>query len=371
MDFLCEREVLVRELALLQGAVSSATAIPALSMVHLEAAGDMLALTATDLDCAIRTSCSARVAAPGGLCLPARRLYEYVRRLESSEVRISLARENWASLVSGAAKARLAGASPESYPVLPGAPDCLLEVPLAPFLSAAKKIEFAISREASRFTLEGAQLEVSQKSLRLVATDGHRLALREIPFNGPRKLTLLLPRRALGLLQKLGAAAVESGEAADVTVARGDNHLFFSAGGRQLLHRELTGTFPDYQRILPTDQPHSLVVARQALADAIQRVDQFSDELSHALRLRVQGRELTLQSSVSGLGESEETLDLETEAASVEVGFNAHYLLEYLKAETAERVSFSYSNAQAAGEFRAAGADAKEVDRYVIMPMRL
>src|SRR5262249_31078391 len=186
--------------------------------------------------------------------------------------------------------------SRDSFPELPQMPDVLAEIPIGVIATMIGKTIFAISAEESRFTLNGALLVLNKGELTMVATDGHRLSMVEtsdIP-GITASYRALLPRKAMQELQKL---AGEADPAAIVRFSGDDNHLFFQLGERLLLSRKLTGNFPDYPRVLPKDQPHTVTLERDELRGAIERVSQFSDERSRAIRVRFGSNEVKVHSS--------------------------------------------------------------------------
>ncbi len=257
-------------------------------------------------------------------------------------------------------------------------PAVLAEIPMGVLASMISKTVFSISSEESRFTLNGALLVLKKGGIVLVATDGHRLAMVESSEDLPGvtgAYRALLPRKAMAELQKL------SGDTASDAIIRfsGDeNHLFFELGDRLLLSRKLTGNFPDYERVLPKEHAHSVTLNREEFKGAIERVAQFSDERSRAIRVQVGKDEVKVHSSVSETGESEESLPVSHSGPVVEIGFNAQYLLEFLRAVSTEEISFLFKDAHSAGELRpgpakAAGDEEPKAAnyRYVIMPMRI
>jgi DNA polymerase-3 subunit beta len=248
-------------------------------------------------------------------------------------------------------------------------PEPLAEIPAGLLSSMISKTIFAISAEESRFTLNGALLIVQPTGLTMVATDGHRLAMVEMTENlGGSDATYraLLPRKAMQEILKLTA---EAGSDAKISFSGDENHLFFKLGERLLLSRKLTGNFPDYDRVLPKDHPHRLLMNRDELRSAIERVAQFSDERSRAIRLQVLPGELKVHSSLSETGESEESIPAEYNGGQMEIGFNAQYLIDFLRAAP-EEVAFHFRDPHSAGEMRPASTDAGTY-RYVIMPMRI
>src|SRR3984957_13962459 len=251
MEFTVSRADLVRELNLSQGVVEKKTTIPILSNVLVEAQGDRITLTATDLELGIRASCPARVKKSGAGTIPARRLLDYVRLLPEGDVQIKIQENHWASLVCGRSRTRIAGMSRDSFPELPQMPAVLAEIPIGVLASMIGKTIFSISSEESRFTLNGALLVLRKGGLVMVATDGHRLAMVESSGDLPGvegAYRALLPRKAMAEMQKL---AGEADPASILKFSGDENHLFFQLGERLLLSRKLTGNFPDYERVLP------------------------------------------------------------------------------------------------------------------------
>src|SRR5579884_501769 len=371
MEFTVSKTDLVRELNLSQGVVEKKTTIPILSNVLVEASGDRILLTATDLELGIRCACPARVQRAGAGTIPARRLLDYVRLLPDADVSVKLAENQWASLLCGRSRTRIAGMSRESFPELPEMPEQLAEIPASALASMISKTIFAISMEESRFTLNGALLLLKPTGLTMVATDGHRLALvdQAIAFpNVSGVYRALLPRKAMGEILKLaGDASAE----AKLAFSGDDNHLFFQLGDRLLMSRKLTGTFPDFERVLPKDHPYSIQLPREEFKAAIERVSQFSDERSRAIRLQFLPGEAKVHSSISETGESEESVPVEFDGPKMEIGFNAQYLLDFLRAVQQDQVAFYFKDANSAGELRPATEGAEYTYRYVIMPMRI
>jgi DNA polymerase-3 subunit beta len=373
MDFTVSKTDLVRELSLSQGVVEKKTTIPILSNVLIEANNDNVILTATDLELGIRCSCKARVKKQGSGTIPAKKLLDYVRLLPEADIDVKLQENQWASLVCGRARTRIAGMSRESFPELPEMPEYLAEIPIGILAAMISKTIFAISAEESRFTLNGALLLLKPNGLTMVSTDGHRLALVEAQTELPTLTATyraLLPRKAMGEILKL------AGEAGDAMLrfSGDDNHLFFEVGYRMLMTRKLTGNFPDFERVLPKEHPHSVALDRDELRAAIERVAQFSDERSRAIRVRFVPGEVQIHSSLSETGESEESLPSAYEGETVQIGFNAGYLLEFLRAVDEKQVAFHFRDPNSAGEMRPVATEDAAVRynyRYVVMPMRI
>jgi DNA polymerase-3 subunit beta len=372
MEFTVSKADLVRELNLSQGVVERKTTIPILSNVLLEASHENVTLTATDLELGIRCAAPAKVKHGGAGTIPVKRLLDYVRLLPEGEVQIKFSESHWANLTCGRAKTRIAGMSRESFPELPAMPVALTSLPIGLLGALIARVIFSISAEESRFTLNGALLQFKGTRITMVATDGHRLALAEAEnplASGEVAYKALLPRKAMQELQKLAATVEDQAQAMEF--AGDDNHLFFKIGERLLISRKLTGNFPDFERVLPKSHTHQVEFEREDLRGSIERVAQFSDERSRAIKVRFSDNEATVYSSTSESGESEETLDVTYSGPTLEIGFNAGYLLEFLRAVPESKVGFHFKDGASAGEMRPAGESPGAQYRYVVMPMRI
>jgi DNA polymerase-3 subunit beta len=372
MEFTVNKSDLVRELSLSQGVVEKKTTIPILSNVLLEAADDRVILTATDLELGIRCSCPARVKKEGAGTVPARKLLDYVRLLPEGDVNMKFMENHWANITAGRSRTRIAGMSRESFPELPQMPDRMAEIPVKTLSSMISRTSFAISMEESRFTLNGALLLMRPEGLTMVATDGHRLAYVQAPASESgsvdQQFRALVPKKAMSELVKL---ADEAGPEGKVIFAGDDNHLFFQVGHRLLITRKLTGNFPDYERVLPKEHTLTAKLARDEIRSAIERVAQFADERSRAIRVQFTNGEVRIFSSSVETGESEESVISEYDGPDIEIGFNAQYLLDFLRAIPQPGVSFELKDQKSAGEMRPAGDGVADQYRYVVMPMRI
>lgn len=372
MEFTVSKADLVRELSLSQGVVEKKTTIPILSNVLLEATGDRVMLTATDLELGIRCSCPARVKKEGSGTVPARKLLDFMRLLPEGDVNMKFLENHWASITCGRSRTRIAGMSRESFPELPQMPEGIAEIPVKTLASMIVRTVFAISMEESRFTLNGALLLMRPEGLAMVATDGHRLAfVQATPAESgtlEKSFRALVPKKAMMELTKL---ADEAGPDAKAVFAGDDNHLFFRVGDRLLMTRKLTGNFPDYERVLPKDHVLIAKLQKDEIRSAIERVAQFADERSRAIRVQFTNGEVRVFSSSVEMGESEESVTSEYEGPDIEIGFNAQYLLDFLRVIPQDHVAFELKDQKSAGEMRPAGENVTGQYRYVVMPMRI
>jgi DNA polymerase III subunit beta len=373
MEITVSRQDLVRELTATQSVVERKTTIPILSNFLLEADGDRLAITATDLDQAIHTSAAVKVKKPGSCTIPARKLYDYIKLLPDGDISIKLLENHWVQIRSGRSNTKMVGMARANFPQVPEFPSvAVTSLSAAALKSLIARTIFAISNEESRYTLNGALLILKAESLAMVATDGHRLAFVEKPnetlegVSGEKRV--LVPRKALQELQQLLANT----EAEKIEFADDDHTLFFRVGHRTLSTRKLTGQFPNFEAVMPRDNTKFAVVRSSELSSAIQRVAQFADERSGAIRLRLEGNELRISANSTESGESEDTIDTPYAAEPIVVGFNSIYILDFLKALNNEgEVRLEFKDPQSAGQMRPEDPDAEYKYRYVLMPMRI
>jgi DNA polymerase-3 subunit beta len=165
--------------------------------------------------------------------------------------------------------------------------------------------------------------------------------------------------------------ADESGADSKALFAGDENHLFFQFGDRLLITRKLTGNFPDYERVLPKDNVHTAKLNRDEIRSAIERVSQFADERSRAIRVQFTAGEVKIFSSSIETGESEESVPSEYAGPDMEIGFNAQYLLDFLRATSQEQIAFELKDQKSAGELHPVVDGTQDHYRYVVMPMRI
>ena len=370
MEITVSKFELLRELTATQGVVERKTTIPILSNYLFEASGDKLSLTATDLDLSLRTSCDAKVKKEGACTIPARKLYDYVRLLPDADITIRLLDNHWVSIRCGRSNTKMVGMAKSNFPGLPVFPSAgAIKIPAAVLRSMIAKTGFAIASEESRYTLNGALMVLKPESITMVATDGHRLAHVERTgekFDGVSgEMKTLIPKKAMDELKSLLDSDIET-----IDFAKDESTLFFRVGPRLLTSRQLTGQFPNYEAVLPKDISKSIALHGEELGAAIARVAQFADERSRAVRLRLEKSELKISASSTETGESEDSIEIAYDGDPMAIGFNAQYLMDFIKATGSGEVKLELKDAQSAGQLRPAeGEDYKY--RYIVMPMRI
>ena len=371
MEIVLSQAEMLRELTATQGVVERKTTIPILSNFLFEAAGDRLTITATDLDLSLRTSCPATIKKEGSCTIPARKLYDYVKLLPEGSVTIKQMENHWVQIRAGRSNTKMVGMARANFPALPTFPSgSSTKLPVAVLRNLIAKTIFAISNEESRYTLNGALMVIKAESIAMVATDGHRLAHIEskADFAGVNgEMKTLVPRKAMNELKSL----IDQTDQDFIEFGKDDSTLFFRIGGRLLTSRQLTGQFPNYEAVLPRDNSKAVVISCADLLGSIQRVAQFADERSGAIRMKLDKDELRISSSSTDSGESEDVIETSYKSDPLIVGFNSQYLLDFLKATNSGEVRLEFKDAQSAGQMRPEGTDEEYKYRYIIMPMRI
>jgi len=368
MEIRANRSELLSELIPMQGIVERKTTIPVLSHLLLTARADRLHLAATDLDVSLTSWCEADIREEGGIAIQAKKFQEIVRALASDEIDLVQDDPRVLTIRAGKSRFKIHGMAPDDFPTLPAveshAAGSATEIPFADFRRMVAKILFAVSAEESRFQLNGALLKLKDGGLEMVATDGHRLALVEGALEGGADGdSVLVPRKALQEIQRL------EGEG-KLAYRRGEHHLSFRVGRRELICRILEGTFPDYERVIAKDNDKKILFDRRPLAEAVQRVALLTGDRARAARLQFTPDQLVISAANPDLGEAVEEVACTYEGPEFRVGMNPDYLSQFLSAVETDRVRLELKdeNTQCVG-YPQDGPDTRYL--CVIMPMRI
>jgi DNA polymerase-3 subunit beta len=367
MEIRVNRSEFLGELVPMQGIVERKTTIPVLSHLLLTARKDRLHLAATDLDVSLTSECEADVKETGGIAVQAKKLLEIIRALTGDEVLLVLEEPRVLTIKAGKSRFKVHGLSPDDFPTLPQVEDSAqVEIPFADFRRMISKILFAVSAEESRFQLNGALLKLKEGGLEMVATDGHRLALVEggLESNGSSSQeSVLVPRKALQELQRLEGDG-------NIGYRRGEHHLSFRLGRRELICRILEGTFPDYERVIAKDNDKKVLFDRRVLSDAVSRAALMTGDRARAVRLQFSNDQVVISAANSDLGEAVEEVSCDYGGPEFRLGINPDYLRDFLSAVDTERVRLELKdeNTQCVG-YPQDGPDTRYL--CVIMPMRI
>src|SRR4051812_23486402 len=370
MELVVRKNDLLRELQLFQGIVERKNTIPILANVLMEAKGDQVSFLATDLEVGLRSKCQATIAKGGSLTLPAKKFFEIVKSLPETDIRIA-EDKGGVKVAADRFDSRMQTLPREDFPTLPESSGTVsAQLPRAAVKEMVAKTQFAVTGEDTRFFLNGAQFVLKPDSMSLVATDGHRLALVTVKrdasaSNGAEENKAILPKKTLGELGRL----LSEGDG-DIKYERGENHMFFDVNGRVLISRMIDGQFPAYERVIPKGNDKHIEFERDRLTNAVKRVALLSNERSRAVKFQIDKGKVDVTSSSPEIGEATETLSVDYSGTSLQICFNAQYVLDFLAAVATDVVSLELKDEVSQAVMKPIGADGYDYT-YVIMPMRV
>jgi DNA polymerase III subunit beta len=372
MELVVRKADLLRELQLFQGIVERKNTIPILANVLIETDGDQVKLLATDLEVGLRSRCQASVSKKGSLTLPAKKLYEIIKALPETDVRIEEDKSG-VKVAADRFDSRMQTLPREDFPTLPdGTGTYTATLPREVLKHMVAKTQFAITGEDTRYFLNGALFIQRPDSMSLVSTDGHRLALITVPRDKARSRAkssdeerVILPRKTLLELGRLLAEG--DGE---IRYEAGENHLFFDIGGRLLISRMIDGQFPAFERVIPKSNDKRIEFDRDRLTNAVKRVALLSNERSRAVKFQIESGKVEIASSSPEFGEAKEVLMVDYSGPPVTICFNAQYVLDFLGVADTDGVSLDFKDEMSQAVMKPLNAEGYDYT-YVIMPMRV
>jgi DNA polymerase-3 subunit beta len=341
------RDELLTGLQRVQGVVEKRNTMPILSNILLEAKSEGVDIIATDLELGMRGLYKATVKEPGSITLSARKLYEILKELPAGEIELTVGANNWATIQSGKSQFKIVGLPSTEYPALPAIErEGLTPLSGAGLANLIRKTLFAVGDNDARYILNGLliTLTVSDKktTLRLVGTDGHRLAVADQEANqpagkeGPREIKAIIPKKAALEMRHL----LEEGDG-EPLIGFTKNLMIFRKSGLLLTSRLMEGTYPNYQQVIPKDkdQDKRVTVSKPELEGALRRVAVLSRDKTNAVKVTFSSGKITLFSSNPDFGEATEELPAQYKGESLTTGFNARYLLDVLGIVDGESVT--------------------------------
>ena len=372
MKITIERSQLLKTLGHAHSVVERRNTIPILANVLLKAGGDRLHLAATDMDIGIVESVAALPETEGETTAPAHILYDIARKLpDGAQVELeTLSETGQIRLRSGRSTFTLATLPTEEFPaVTEGELDQNFVLSAQNLRQLVDRSGFAASTEETRYYLNGIYMHATEHEgvpvLRAVATDGHRLARVEVPLpEGAEGMPgVIVPRKAVSELRKLLEGVDE-----DVSVSLSETKIHFSLDEIRLTSKLIDGTFPDYERVIPVGNDKELRVTGAEMITAVDRVSTISVERTRAVKLSISDGVMKLSATGNENGCALEEIEVQFEAGSMEIGFNARYLLDILRQISGETVAFDLSDPAAPTLVR----DMSDTSAlYVLMPLRV
>jgi DNA polymerase III subunit beta len=371
-----QRGELLKGLMRIQGVVERRNTMPILGHVFLETDSDNLTLFATDLEIGIKSAYPAKVIDKGAATVVGRKFYEIIRELPEGEVQLEALENHWISIEAGQSRFKVMGLPVQDYPVKPPAPQGpLFRIPHGILSELIQKTLFAVGENDTRYILNGVLLELrpaggSRFNLRLVGTDGHRLAMIEREFESEQpgealkgEISAIVPKKTLLEIKKLGEEEEEEPE-----MGFTKNQLLFRQGRLLLLSRLMEGTYPNYQQVIPKDNEKHIRVEKKPIEGALRRVSLLSREKTNAVKMQIEAGTICLSSNNPEIGEAREDLPIAYKGDGLSTGFNARYLLDVLGATRGDEVQFEFKDALSPCLIR----EPEDKDYLcVVMPMRV
>jgi DNA polymerase-3 subunit beta len=368
MEFKIAGDELRKALYRAQGIVERKTTMPILANVLINAGKAGVTVTAFDLDVGVVSEHPAEVLKPGAVTVSAKYVFDIVQNAPEHTLTLKRLQNNYVEITSGAAHFKIVGMAAEEYPKLPREENApLVKVTGALLLEMIKKTQFAISTDETRYILNGVFFEPRADGLiRMVATDGHRLALVERPMDGDFKLKsgVIIPRKGLFELKRLLDEAPE----AECQLGFAENSALFKKEGLTMVMRLIDGQFPEYQRVIPKEGDKQVSLQRIRFLEGLRRISLLSADRSNAVKIRIGDNQLRISANNPDLGEAQDDLDAAYAGPEMNVGFNARYLTDVLGAVDSDEVVFELGDEHSPGVLHSPG------DRSyiaVVMPMRV
>jgi len=375
MELKIGAQELARALGRSQGIVEKKSTMPILSHVLLEAKkGDVLHVSATDLDLSVSSEHPCEVLKEGALAVPAKHLFEIVRSLPEQQVTLKKAGNNYLEVRSGPSEFRIVGLPAEDFPALPKFEKvAFVDVVPAELLAQIDLTSFAASTDETRYNLNGVYFEPQGPVLRMVATDGHRLALSERPLAGDYGLKrgVILPRKGLHELKKLLGEANDAGtEKPETKLGFAENSAIYRRPGVVLAMRLIEGMFPDYKQVIPKQGEKIVKVGRQRLLETLRRVSILASDKSHAVKLELSAGLLRVLSQNPDLGDAKEEVPVDYAGEPLKIGFNSRYITDVAAVLKSDDVQLELADDLSPGVLRGAGPEDAGYTA-VVMPMRI
>jgi DNA polymerase-3 subunit beta len=364
----------LRGLGRIQSIVEKRNSMPILANVLIEApeTGDeaKLHLAATDLEVGVRSQHPAAITQSGGLTVSAKKLFEIVRELSDEKIELEATANSYLEIRCNRSRFTLAGTAAEEYPTLPEfSPEKTVPISAAILSEMIERTMYAASVDETRYNLNGVYLEVLEEpgQIRLVATDGHRLACVDREIGGDVSALasgVIIPRKGLGELKRL----VDEADSEEIELAFEGNSGLARRGDVTLVMRLIEGEFPNYNQVIPKDLTRHLILPTDALVQAVRRVALLSSERSRAVKLELSDGQLVITSNNPDLGDAREELDIDYAGEPLSIGFNARYLLDAINAIGLKEIRFSFQDELSPS--RITPPD-DEKTLAVVMPMRI
>ncbi len=368
MNFTITRQNLHAGLAAVSASIPSKTTLPVLSNVLFETVEGGVRMSGTDLDVSVRVKIPADVKEKGSLTAPGKKLQEITRELPDQPVEVAT-RGDQIELTCGHSRFKLNGLPAEEFPSLPEVHfEQGWQIKGSALHALIHHTSFAVSTEESRPILNGVLWELRDTQMRMVATNGHRLARMAVPMvsSGAPSADFIVPPAALQQVQRLFK------DEDDLMVARDGNHLGFGSGSHEVFSRMIEGTYPNYEQVIPRDNDKAALVDKKVFESAVRRMAVVASDQTHRIRLKFESGRVHLNVLTPDLGEGHDEMEVQYDGEELEIGFNANYLLEVLRYMPTDTVKVTFKAPERATTIEPVSEGDEPLDYLcLVMPLRL
>jgi len=357
------KSVLLKGITTVQNAISTRSALPILSNILLETTKDGLNIIGTDLDIGIISTIPISITTPGSITVPAKRFLDIIKELPESNVSISIKKNNMVHITCENAQFKIMGIPKDEFPKLPEFKDeDAIKLSQSLFKNMLNMTAFAMSRDETRYILNGVYIVIKKNFIRMVATDGRRLALieREVGLEKNIEKNLIIPTKTV---QELLRNLKDEGE---VQISFGENQVMFNLGDIVIISRLIEGEFPNYEQVIPKEIKEKIVVDREKLFFAAKRVSLLTTQDSQAVKIDVEKDKMVISKNSPDIGEAREEIEINYGGLPLSIGFNPNYIMDVLKNLDDQTIGFELQDPEKPGVIRA-----KEKYIYVVLPMQL
>lgn len=368
MNLTITKDQLLNGLQAVQNIVSTRTTLPILSNVLIQAEGNRVAFTATDLDVTISCSVEASVKKAGATTIPVKKLFGITRELSNAEIELEVDDKNVCSLRSGPSFFKIRGLAAEEFPPLPKfKEEKNVSLPQEKIKGMLRKTSFAISTDESRYVLNGIFISLKEHKLTMVATDGRRLALadEEVDLSEKSQGEFIVPAKTVNELNRL---LTDKG---DLEIKFTDNQAAFTLKDDKgfsifVITKLIEGNYPNYRQVIPAETKERIPLVREEFLHALRRADIMTSEKQNSVKLALTKNNLTITANSPEVGEARESIAVNYKGKDMAIAFNPGYVIEPLNALTNDEVFLELIDELSPGVLKINGPFL-----YVVMPMRL
>lgn len=363
MKFNITKETLLKKTQIVQNAISTKSSLPILSNILIEALDNSIVFTATDLDIGIVSTEPVKPQVTGFVTIPAKKFFDIIKELPDAEVAFSVKKNNLVHIECPQCVFKIMGLPKDEFPQLPEFKDKdSVTIEQKRLKTMLDMTNFAMSKDETRYQLNGILFTIKPNYIRLVATDGRRLAMAEMKAQLPKTQDrkFIVPSKTI---TELGRILTNEGV---VKISFGENQVSFDIGPTKVISRLIEGEFPNYEQVIPKEAKEKVKVSREKFLSATKRAALFTNPDSMAVKIELAKDKMVLSKSTPYIGEAREEIEVDYKGKELAIGFNPDYLADVLKNVDQDYVQFEFVDADKPGVMRIGDEYA-----YVVLPMQI